>query len=128
MIGITIGFALNLLAGVIISANSMHVVNGGSSGEPPIAISNSPLSVPIILSQSHRACVPINFETWTVASWFLMLCFEFSLFLLAAYEGVRYVRETRVTRELDIATRARWTKERSLIYILMRDSIIFPLM
>jgi hypothetical protein len=72
--------------------------------------------------------VPINFETWTVASWFLMLCFEFSLFLLAAYEGVRYLRETRVTRELDIATRARWTKERSLIYILMRDSIIFPLM
>ena len=58
-----------------------------------------------------------------------MLCFDTAVFGLAMYEGVCYLREMKqATRGLDAAMRVRWTKDRSIIYILMRDSIVFPLM
>ncbi|TEB29137.1 hypothetical protein FA13DRAFT_1793608 [Coprinellus micaceus] len=105
---IVTGFVCNLLAGFIIAGNSMHVMN-----------------TPIFFGDTLRTCAPLNFQAWTVASWFLMLAFEIVVFSLAAFEGVRFFRESKFSRDLNIVTRGR--KGHSLMYILMRDSIVFPL-
>ncbi|TEB12275.1 hypothetical protein FA13DRAFT_1805969 [Coprinellus micaceus] len=106
---IVTGFVCNLLAGFIIAGNSMHVMN-------------TPIFFGRHLADVCATQLP-RLGRWQ--SWFLMLAFEIVVFSLAAFEGVRFFRESKFSRDLNIVTRGR--KGHSLMYILMRDSIVFPL-
>ncbi|KAJ2916157.1 hypothetical protein MD484_g4249, partial [Candolleomyces efflorescens] len=70
---------------------------------------------PIFLTETLRSCVPVKMVAWSSALWFLMMIFDFLIFMLA-------VRE----ESSEILANTRWSKERSLLRILLRDSIVFP--
>ncbi|RXW17342.1 hypothetical protein EST38_g8507 [Candolleomyces aberdarensis] len=85
---------------------------------------------PVELSETLRSCIPVDMVAWSSALWFLMMIFDFLIFLLAAREGIRYRREAlarqRSPETSEILANTRWSKEKSLLRILLRDSIIFP--
>ncbi|KAF6760652.1 hypothetical protein DFP72DRAFT_77357 [Ephemerocybe angulata] len=108
---VTMFFIANLIAGTTLAAFSMVVVN-----------------VPTIITGSLHSCTPTNLKDWSVAAWFQMFAFEAVIFVLAVAEGIRYMRDNKaVRRNMDISIRGRWSKEGSLIHVLLRDSLVFPL-
>ncbi|KAF6742570.1 hypothetical protein DFP72DRAFT_1081795 [Ephemerocybe angulata] len=108
---VTMFFIANLIAGTTLAAFSMVVVN-----------------VPTIITRSLHSCTPTNLKDWSVAAWFQMFAFEAVIFVLAVAEGIRYMRDNKaVRRNMDISIRGRWSKEGSLIHVLLRDSLVFPL-
>lgn len=84
---------------------------------------------PVIYNQTLRTCIP-SIPAWFPALWYMMMVFDLAIFILAVWEGMRFARESRArarspeTSEIFHGTR--WMKERSLLRVLLRDSIVFP--
>ncbi|KAF6742571.1 hypothetical protein DFP72DRAFT_1081796 [Ephemerocybe angulata] len=75
-----------------------------------------------------RTCIP-SIPPWFWGLWMLLMVFDFLIFVLAIWEGLQFRKESqarlrsRQMNEIMVGTRY---KERSLLRILLRDSIIFP--
>ncbi|TEB30771.1 hypothetical protein FA13DRAFT_494170 [Coprinellus micaceus] len=88
-------------------------------------------SVPAPITQTLRACIPINWPTWSPALWFLLMVFDTMIFIMAVREAIRYHRATRKRRirssdASDILAGTGLSSQPSLFQILVRDSILFP--
>lgn len=107
-----IGFASSVIVAFVLAGLAMKVLN-----------------TPFFWTPTTRACIPLRLEPSSVGMWFNMLAFETVILGLAIAEGIQYMRETRIMHGMsDVTTRKReWTKEGSLVHIMLRDSIIFPL-
>ncbi|RXW23920.1 hypothetical protein EST38_g1935 [Candolleomyces aberdarensis] len=110
ILGLLIGYGPIFITGVVIGVLTMRVN-----------------SIPIIISPSIRVCFPEGIPSFNVANWFLMMAFDLSIFALAVSEAIRYIKESRNLRNTGIFAGTRFERQGTLIRILLRDSIVFPL-
>jgi hypothetical protein len=84
---------------------------------------------PIFLPSSLRLCVPVDLPSFNVANWFLMMSFDLTIVILAISEAIRYIKESRnLHKSAGIFAGTRFAKQGTMIRILLRDSIVFPIM
>ena len=63
-----------------------------------------------------------------------MMTFDLAIVTLTIFEGLRYIRESwhspdvRFFEATGILAGTRWSKQGTMVRILLRDSIFFPLM
>ncbi|TEB30789.1 hypothetical protein FA13DRAFT_1733220 [Coprinellus micaceus] len=82
-----------------------------------------------VYAPTLRVCAAWDIPRWSVITWFMAMVFDFSIWILSAKEGLRYLRESQ---ELTLQSSSRyltaknWSKQGILFRVLLRDSIAFP--
>ncbi|RXW23918.1 hypothetical protein EST38_g1933 [Candolleomyces aberdarensis] len=114
LFGLLVGYAAIFISGMVLAGLSMQSVG-----------------IPTFFSPSLRICIPGNIPKAGVANPFLMMAFDLAMFVLAMAEGIRYIQRTRTADRFlqapGIVTGPSLSKRGPLIHVLLRDSIVFPL-
>ncbi|KAJ2911717.1 hypothetical protein MD484_g8697, partial [Candolleomyces efflorescens] len=85
-------------------------------------------STPLFLPVALRLCVPLSIPSYNVANWFIMMTFDLTIVILAISEALRYARESRnMHGSAGLFAGTRFAKQGTMIRILLRDSIVFPI-
>ncbi|TFK29769.1 hypothetical protein FA15DRAFT_663953 [Coprinopsis marcescibilis] len=82
-----------------------------------------------------KLCISLGFAPWFWSFWVFIAAFDFLIFALAFWQGIRYFQETRILSR-HRRTRSQqsiletlslpWRTRGNLLHILLRDSITFP--
>lgn len=122
---LVLGFSLEVLAGVIIAVTGFVSMTSTSS---TLSISAGKIQTinteQELLTLGHLyLCHSATIPKWYFILWVPMIVFETLLLAMALYPAISHAQDIKLIRELGVADSAP-----ALSYLLMRDSILFPMM
>jgi len=84
--------------------------------------------VPIFLSPTLRTCACAPYPSWIIVQWIIVMAFDLVVCSLTFSDAIRYYRSRNARLRLGMSSDARKAGSTGgLLFILLRDSVTFPL-